>query len=688
MVMINSARLAAATIQSRLEAGRPASQREINVIAAGQSLAVGHFISQETGTNGGQLKMIDVLNDYFPDTTFLNGANGGSYAARSSADIDVWKSSSPTGPFTTQAGSPIITVAYTAHATRVGALVNIASASAVGGITPAGNYRVTEIVNSNSFRIQHSSPASSGATGGGTPTITLYNPEFWWDNVNEQPGPMLLDMYGVIDASGKKPHVVLWAQGEADSFSMPSPTTAAEHKRCCKAIFDALRARYGSQLKVAIQGSPARRTAFNRFGNYQAIRENYWQLAEENSWIFLAADTYQGALVDSVHPDDAQYLATAERNALAILREYGRISVGGIGPVPVSVSRSGADIDITFAHDAGTDFNLSDFTPGSGLASFFAVMEAGVLLDISSVTKVNANTIRITTATTPLFAVDVYGGYDAMLTPDYSGVLDLAKVPFDNASVAMPIRPFKQSVAGAAFDPLLFSGLHVWFDASDVSTITQAGGLVSQWSDKSGNGRHATAAGSARPTYQAASVNGLGSIYSDGASGRGMTFPHALNVNDPFTILCVIQADTALTDPTTGSSVNFALGFGTGASSANWHSALRISTTNPGVVTWFAHGVGNTLGPGTNFSVPMQYTIGADATNSKAYYNGLLDSDIAKGAGPITMNGTGSLFNDAPIVSTRAYLGRICEKLVFNRWLSRVERQQFERYLMNKWAVS
>jgi len=32
----------------------------------------------------------------------------------------------------------------------------------------------------------------------------------------------------------------------------------------------------------------------------------------------------------------------------------------------------------------------------------------------------------------------------------------------------------------------------LWLDASDSSTITESGGSVSQWDDKSGNGNHIT----------------------------------------------------------------------------------------------------------------------------------------------------------------------------------------------------
>ena len=50
-----------------------------------------------------------------------------------------------------------------------------------------------------------------------------------------------------------------------------------------------------------------------------------------------------------------------------------------------------------------------------------------------------------------------------------------------------------------------------WFDGDDPSTITQSSG-VTQWADKSGNGRHATPPLAAKPTYTSSGIGGRGSI--------------------------------------------------------------------------------------------------------------------------------------------------------------------------------
>jgi hypothetical protein len=56
----------------------------------------------------------------------------------------------------------------------------------------------------------------------------------------------------------------------------------------------------------------------------------------------------------------------------------------------------------------------------------------------------------------------------------------------------------------------------LWLDAADASTITQSSGAVSQWNDKSGNGRHVSQSTSAkRPTVASAELNGKDIIRFD-----------------------------------------------------------------------------------------------------------------------------------------------------------------------------
>jgi hypothetical protein len=59
----------------------------------------------------------------------------------------------------------------------------------------------------------------------------------------------------------------------------------------------------------------------------------------------------------------------------------------------------------------------------------------------------------------------------------------------------------------------------LWLDAADANTVTTVSGAVSQWNDKSGNGRNFTQATSgSRPTYTSAVLNALNTVTPDGSN--------------------------------------------------------------------------------------------------------------------------------------------------------------------------
>lgn len=72
-------------------------------------------------------------------------------------------------PFVVTSGSPTITVTHSGHGLIVGDRVTYASSSAVGGITPNSvEMVIASVVNVNSYTVNFTSNASSGATGGGS----------------------------------------------------------------------------------------------------------------------------------------------------------------------------------------------------------------------------------------------------------------------------------------------------------------------------------------------------------------------------------------------------------------------------------------------------------------------------------------------------------------------------------------
>jgi hypothetical protein len=69
--------------------------------------------------------------------------------------------------------------------------------------------------------------------------------------------------------------------------------------------------------------------------------------------------------------------------------------------------------------------------------------------------------------------------------------------------------------------------LAAWYDASDLSTITTVSGAVTNWRDKSGNGRNLTGL-SSRPTYTANGLNNRPALsWPLGGGQAGMTWTGA-----------------------------------------------------------------------------------------------------------------------------------------------------------------
>jgi uncharacterized protein YjdB len=109
----------------------------------------------------------------------------------------------------------------------------------------------------------------------------------------------------------------------------------------------------------------------------------------------------------------------------------------------------------------------------------------------------------------------------------------------------------------------LGTNLSLWLDADEASSITLNGSTVSQWNDKSGNGRHATqGTASAQPAYTASGLNGRPVLTFDSTNdflGTALTLPHPLSV---YAVAQLGSAGGATARGILGSgNLSYALGF-------------------------------------------------------------------------------------------------------------------------------
>jgi hypothetical protein len=100
------------------------------------------------------------------------------------------------------------------------------------------------------------------------------------------------------------------------------------------------------------------------------------------------------------------------------------------------------------------------------------------------------------------------------------------------------------------WDPSLISTA-LWLDAADESTVTASSSLITEWRDKSGNGKHVTAADALRPTYTSAGLSGQSVVTYSGsqrlqaATASDWAFMHN---GSQYAVFAVWQAGTS-SDP-------------------------------------------------------------------------------------------------------------------------------------------
>ena len=215
----------------------------------------------------------------------------------------------------------------------------------------------------------------------------------------------------------------------------------------------------------------------------------------------------------------------------------------------------------------------------------------------------------------------------------------------------------------AAFSPLDLSPT-VWLDASDTSTITEVGGAVSQWDDKSGNGYDvAQPSAAGQPTTGTRTLNSLNVIDFDGndklytASGS--------NILQPNTVFFVFETDV--------NTLQYA--FDSRSSSAARHYFILDTTYGIESGTLISGGT-------TDF----------DPHIARIVYNGASSSLFIDAVSTITGNTGPEQWELLGVGARRDGLagfdGAIAELIVVNGTLTAGEISDTETYLANKWGIT
>jgi len=251
------------------------------------------------------------------------------------------------------------------------------------------------------------------------------------------------------------------------------------------------------------------------------------------------------------------------------------------------------------------------------------------------------------------------------------------------------LRPLASGIT----DPSLISGLGLWLDAADSTTLFDADtggslpaadGAVGRWEDKSGSGRNCTqGTPNNRPIRKVAQINGIDAIRFDGTDDRLIitsNFPgHA------WTFLCVAQKWSIATDVLVlagregGSGIGFA------------PIVLREIAAAPTITT---SGRADTVNTSSVSSAPVTFFSSARMFNTTAVFLAVAVSNLTHRANranaPITATDSANQLGLFQCVGAAAAVNMFAkadfaEILGYTRVLSEAEIKLAENYLRRKW---
>ncbi len=208
--------------------------------------------------------------------------------------------------------------------------------------------------------------------------------------------------------------------------------------------------------------------------------------------------------------------------------------------------------------------------------------------------------------------------------------------------------------------PLTISGLSLWLDGSDLSTISATSGAITQVNDKSGNSKNATATGSLSPTLVSNVQNGNSLMRFNGSNYLTISSSIAYR-----TIFVVGKFNA-----TTFNDYNGIIGDVTGVSPGGGHILNGLPLT-----TNFGSG-----GAGFSSTYRNGTSVSSDFSPLNTYW---IDSFET----PSTLTNSTSTIGVLAGSMTRSWNGDIGEIIVYNKTLSSTERTSIEAYLSAKWGI-
>lgn len=265
-------------------------------------------------------------------------------------------------------------------------------------------------------------------------------------------------------------------------------------------------------------------------------------------------------------------------------------------------------------------------------------------------------------------------------------------------SLPYPIDYAPTALAGAQTYTPPQSGLGLWLDASDPLTVTTSSGKITQWSDKSGQGRHfAQATDAKRPNYEATGFNGMGCMVIPPNSTRCLTRLANLmgTLASSTTVSMFFVTESSYTaDATHPESVVLCNLFD---EAYNWDGIGRFAvshfknSTTKKLQLLATSSLRSILGPDTAIATKYVNGVVYGGSNVTSYLS--VNGSVTSFTDPMTLpSSQGSatsafILGDARSAGTYFSCAKIAEVIMYDRAVTVSERTSIETYLMNKYSL-
>ena len=225
----------------------------------------------------------------------------------------------------------------------------------------------------------------------------------------------------------------------------------------------------------------------------------------------------------------------------------------------------------------------------------------------------------------------------------------------------------------------------LWLDAADSATVTLVDGAVSQWADKSGNGRHATqGTADARPAIASAELNGKDVLRFDGAGDYLGTASSVLGSSHDMFIVCKATEtlDTALAQWSTGAAGRY-LAIQFHANPTGGGSEVIIGSIKSFLEPTGHLGVSDVINTTDYFLINVAKNAG---THIRYWVDGVLK--YTTGSVGANVEQKSLTIGSASDSGVSFFAGDMAEIVILNSIANESDRQKLEGYLAHKWGLT